>query len=120
MGLQALGRNQLSKMIALAPQGTALATFKLFGDTTYDPNTGQGSAPVLLDPIKVFVSKADDRETKDGAVTRASSILVFADGILPRRPETQDEVLVDAVLHKVVSVETDAMGVQMKVYVLQS
>jgi hypothetical protein len=119
MSIQKLGRAQLRKMIKLGQGGTAVVTFKLYDSIDYDPDTGQAAEPTTTASISCFLAHHSEQETKSGSVVRATYRLTFADGDLPRRPDTQDEVLIDSVPFAVTGVNVDPMGVELQVFVQQ-
>jgi hypothetical protein len=119
-GFQALGRSQLRKMINLAPSGSEKVTFRFFDSVTYNPSTGEAAQPDTTHDITVFIGSGSKQETKAGAVVKTSVILTFEYGVLPRDPNTQDEVLIDGDLYKVTGINGDAMGVQCRVYATEA
>lgn len=120
MSLQSAGRAQLAKMRRLARYGVKEATFRLFDDITYDPETGTATEPVSEITITVFAAKGTSHETKAGPIVVTEYQLVFEHGLLPRVPMTQDEVLIDGILYKVSAVGSDPIGVQLNIGVCRA
>ena len=120
MNLQKVGRAQLQKMINMAGSGAVLATFKMYDDVVYNPDTGVAAEPSTSMTFKVFADKGIADETKTASIVKTDFVLTFPEGKLPRLPLTQDEVVIAGLLYKVTAVDTDPMGVGLKVAVALS
>jgi hypothetical protein len=115
MGIQALGRAQMQKMRRLGKPGTETVTFRLYDSVAYDPVSGTATEPDVEITFDCFTDKGATQETKAGSIITTDYVLTFEEGLLPRRPLTQDEVVILGTLYKVKSVDCDPMEVCLRV-----
>lgn len=90
-------------------------TFRLFDSISYDPSSGTAAELDSEFTFPVFADKGTTQETKSGSLITTDYSLTFEMGLLPRMPLTQDEVMIDGILYKVIEIQSDPVGVMLRI-----